>query len=105
MKRNAEGFGILIALRDAPTTNLLPALLAIAAAESCSLLGYPMPEIPGRPRTVPSYLFPAVNDKGHPMFAAWAFFIGEGHTVGEVDPTKLPVNQMTVNEVLECSRR
>lgn len=106
--RSEQGFGILVspAGEDGakPGANLLPTLLRIASAEGCSLLGYPLPELKegpkSKPRTVVPYLFPVAEDKG----SFWAFFIGDGHVAGEVNPTVLPENKMTVDEVLAWSR-
>lgn len=106
MNRNEQGFGVLIGpLADGkiPGEEILPELLAIAKAENASLLGYPLPEIHGKKRTVAPYLFPVVNDAGER--SAWAFFVGEGHVAGRVDPTSLPTNQMTVAEVMKWSQR
>ncbi len=52
------------------------------------------------PRTVIPWLYPAASDPG----AFWAFFIGDGHVAGQVDPSSLPKNKMTVDEVLTWSR-
>lgn len=104
MNRSAAGLAVYIPKEGFSAGPALDALRAIAQREKCSVLGDFLPPAFHRGKQVQrptlGCFFPVIRD-GEPAMAA--FLIAESLKQGEVDPSSLPVNRMTLQELQDAA--
>lgn len=100
MNRNEAGFGIEIQSEGFAPGPALIALREIAESENCVVMHDGLPEIRSRGRIVPRALPACFFPKEGKMCA---FLISKD--VQQFDPSLLPTNEFTMQELIECSQR